>query len=90
MEQTTKLSLVIKAFGDLENRTNFHELEEVLWIFMDYPTNSINHMKEKCLDGYFIIHSSSSKIGEGATIISSFIGFFKEYFNKIFLNGIGV
>ena len=57
---------------------------------MGYPTNSINNMKEKCLDGYFIIHSSSSKIGEGATIISSFIGFFKEYFNKIFLNGIGV
>ena len=47
-------------------------------------------MKEKCFDGYFLIHSSSPKTDEDATIISSFIGFFKEYFNKIFFNGIGV
>ena len=59
-------------------------------MFMGYPKNAINHVIEKCFDGYFLINSSSSKTAEDATIISSFIGFLKEYSNKIFFNGIGV
>ena len=59
-------------------------------MFMGYPTNPINYIKEKCFDGYFLIHSSSPKTDEDVTIISSVIGFLKEYFNKIFFNGIDV
>ena len=59
-------------------------------MFMGYPTNSKNHMKEKCVDGYFLIRSSLSKTVEDVTITSSFTGFLKEYFYKNFFKSIGV
>ena len=57
-------------------------------MFMGYPTNPINHMKEKCLDGNFLNNSFLSKTGEDATIISSFIGFLGNILIKYFLTAL--
>ena len=57
-------------------------------MFMGYPTNPINHMKEKCFNGYFLIHLSLSKTDKDATIISSFIGFLRNILIKYFLTAL--
>ena len=44
--------------------------------------------ERKIFDGYFLIHSSSPKTDEDATIISSFIGFLRNILIKYFLTAL--
>ena len=74
----TTLAGLIKAFGDLENRTHFHKFGEDQWVFMGELSNLIIHLEETCVDDYILIHSSLSKTGEDAMITLFLTELFEE------------